>query len=256
MSMFTATTVRKTMEDAGYYKSGSRETLSETFIEEQDVQVGGKGYKLSKIAYWDAKVFTDELDGVLSQQNPRIHDIYGRYALNCFTLVRLVNGNTHQGFKGARGSGNELDMAQLMARRFYDPDNSGAARTSWVRTIAAAGSKNYFEGSTTGAELAMSEEEGMIWLAFYNPATTPCIDGIQIIFNTESLNYQDLDFDQVDLEDGDPIIELKEPWTLPPEQSGEMLSYYYQVGTDETRPIGLWVQRARDMRNLTTLFTP
>ena len=246
------TTVRQTMEERGLYQEGSRAELEGQFIAEEQVTIGRKSYTLSKISRWDAKVYTLELDSILQNQNPRIHDIFGRFAVNCFDLIRMVNQNTKQGFKGGEASGNELDLTMIMARQLYDPDNSASVRTTWVRSITSTGSKPYFEGTTTGAELTMGEEEGLIFLGMYNPATTPVVASLQISMNTEQLDIQSLDFETVDLEDGDPIIELKEPWTLPPEQSGEINAYYFQTGTDEMRPIGLFMKMARNLRSLTS----
>ena len=98
----------------------------------------------------------------------------------------------------------------------------------------------------------MLEEEAMVWLAFYNPAAVPCIDAFQITMNTEPFDIQSLDFEQVHLQTGDVIIELKEPWTLPPEQSGLVQAYYFRAGTDETRPLGIWIKMAKNLRTLTT----
>lgn len=256
MGDFTVVTVERAMRDASLVKDGSREELKNSFIAEETVDIGGKTYTLSKISFWDAKMFASELDAMLQRQNPRIHDIYGRNAVSCFDLVRMVNTETKQGFGGSGGSGNQLDFNHFMARRFYDPDSSTNARASWVRTISSIGSKNFFEGATAGAELTMAEEEGMIWLGWYNPSLSPVVDAFQILMNTEAFNQQALDFDQVDDDEGDVIIEFKQPWTLPPEQSGEILAHYFATGTDDMRPIGLWVQMAKNMRNIATLFTP
>jgi len=248
--------VRKVMTDAGLYKEGTREQLRTDFIAEEEVTIAGKSYTLSKIAYLDAKIFTDELDTILIQQNPLIHDIYAKNAVSMFDLVRMVNVNTKQGFKGALASGNELDFTVMMARQFYDPENTGVLRTSWVRTvtpaqITAATALYFFEDILGSAEETMGEEEGMIWLAFYNPAQTPCIDAFQITMNTEPFDIQSLDFEQVGAQEGDVIVELKEPWTLPPEQSGAIQAYYFRAGTDETRPLGIFVQMAKNLRSLT-----
>lgn len=246
--------VRQVMIDAQLYKEGSKEQLRSDFIAEEEINIAGKSYTLSKISYLDSRIFTDELDTILIQQNPLIHEIFAKNAVTLFDLVRMVNVNSKQGFKGALASGNELDFTLFMARQFYDPDNivAGVAqsRTSWVRTIAATGSKYLFTGSTGTGELTMGEEEGMVWMAFYNPAQQSCIDAFQITMNTEPFDIQSLDFEQVQTEKGDVIIELKEPWTLPPEQSGLIQSYYYQTGTDETRPLGIWVKMAKNLRTL------
>lgn len=246
--------VRQVMSDAGLYKEGSKDQLRGDYIAEEEIQIAGKSYTLSKISYLDSKIFTDELDTILVQQNPLIHEIYAKNAVSLFDLVRMVNVNSKQGFKGALASGNELDFMLFNPRQFYDPDNSGTARTTWERTIAATGSKNFFEGATTGIELTMAEEEGQIWLAFYNPAETPCVDAFKITMNTEPFDIQSLDFEQVGEHEGDVIVEFKEPWTLPPEQSGEIEAYYFRTGTDEMRPLGIWVYMAKNMRSLTDLI--
>ncbi|KKM83103.1 hypothetical protein LCGC14_1312750 [marine sediment metagenome] len=246
--------VKAVMEAAGLYKEGTKDQLRSDYIAEEEIQLAGKSYTLSKISFLDAKIFTDELDTVLVQQNPLIHEIYAKNAVSMFDLVRMVNVNTKQGFKGALASGNELDFMLFSSRQFYDPDNSGTARTSWVKSISSVGSKNFFEGGSTGVELTMAEEEGQIWLAFYNPAATPCVDAFKVTMNTEPFDVQSLDFEQVGEHEGDVIVELKEPWTLPPEQSGEIEAYYFRTGTDEMRPLGIWVFMAKNMRDLTSLI--
>lgn len=245
-------TVKDVMSTNGYYKDGSKEDLQNQIIEEQTIKIAGKDYTLSKISYWDAHIFTQELDTILARQNPLIHDIFARNSVSIFDAVRMANVNSKQGFKGALASGNELDLTLFMARQFYDPDNSESKRTTWVRTISSTGAKYIFEGTTASSELTMGEEEAMVWLAFYNPAQTSCIDAFQITMNTEPYDVQSLDFDQVQTEQGDVIIELKEPWTLPPEQSGKIQAYYFQTGTDETRPLGVWIKMARNLRTLST----
>jgi len=249
--------VRQVMTDAGLYKEGSREQLRSDFIAEEEITIAGKSYSLSKIAYLDAKIFTDELDTILVQQNPLIHEIYAKNAVTLFDAVRMANVNSKQGFKGALASGNELDFTLMMARQFQDPDAAVTTRrTTWVRNIAAGMIGNvqqFFESLTVAvaaSEQTMGEEEAMVWLAFYNPAQTPCIDAFQITMNTEPFDLQSLDFDQVHIETGDVIIEFKEPWTLPPEQSGLINVQYFQIGTDEMRPLGIFIKMAKNLRNL------
>lgn len=244
--------VRQVMTDAGLYKEGTRDQLRQDYIAEEEITIAGKSYTLSKISYLDSKIFTDELDTILVQQNPLIHEIFAKNAVSLFDAARMVNVNSKQGFKGALASGNELDFTLFMARQFYDPDSSTNKRTTWVRNIASTGSKQYFEGATSGAALTMGEEEGQVWLAFYNPAQTPCVDAFQITQNTEPFDLQSLDFEQVQEQTGDVIIEFKEPWTLPPEQSGEMSAYYFRTGTDEMRPLGIWIKMAKNLRTLTS----
>lgn len=253
--------VQQAMLAAGFYKTGNNpdtnkawtdQDLKDNFYPQATVMINGKSYDLEKIAYWDANVFADELDAILARQNPIIHDLFAINALVIFNAVRMVNVNSKQGFKGQAASGNELDMTLFMARQFYDPDNSASKRSSWIRTISSTGSKNFFEGTSSGAELTMGEEEAMVWLGMYNPALSPCIDSLQIIMNTNPFDLQSLDFELAQTQLGDPIIPLREPWTLPPEQSAEMLAYYFQTGTDEMRPLGVWIKMSRNLRTLST----
>lgn len=246
-----ANKVQQAMEAVGYYREGTKEELRTQYMEEQTITLAGKEYQLSRISYLDAKVFATELDAILSQQNPLIHDIFAKNAQGCFDLVRMVNINSKQGFKGALASGNELDVVMFIPRLFYDPDASTGTRLTWVRTISAVGSKNFLEGAQAGTEITMGEEEGFIYLANYNPAMLPCVDALKITMNTEPFDAQTLDFNQVQVQLGDPIIELKEPWTLPPEQSGEVEAYYFQTGTDEMTPLGIWVKMAKNLRDIT-----
>lgn len=242
-----------------YYKDGTRAELKADYLPEGTIDLGGKSYTLAKIDMLSAKLFADELDSKLNRMNPFIYDVFAKYAVNCFDLIRMVNFNSKQGFRGATGSGNELDAIPFMARQFQDPDGAvQTARTSWEKTVLVAdvGVDWFFEDFVVGAhggEQTMGEEEGMIWLAWYNPAQTPCVDAFQITMNTELYNIQSLDFDQFDEYHGDVVIEFKQPWTLPPEQSGKIQAYYFQAGTDEMRPIGLWVKMAKNVRALATL---
>ena len=249
--------VKAVMEQAGLYKEGTKEELRTQYIEEETIELAGKSYTLSRISYLDSKIFTDELDTILVQQNPLIHEIFAKNAVSLFDAVRMVNVNSKQGFKGALASGNELDFTLFMARQFQNPDIPGAGRrASWIRVITAGmvGVQQFFESlaapTTPPTEAIMGEEEAMVWLAFYNPAAQSCIDAFQITMNTEPYDIQSLDFEQVHIETGDVIIEFKEPWTLPPEQSGLVNAHYYQAGTDETRPLGIWIKMAKNLRNL------
>lgn len=246
--------VQVVMEAAGLYREGKAEDLKGQFIEQQDIQLAGKSYTLSKISFLDSRIFTQELDTILVQQNPLIHEIYAKNAVTLFDAIRMVNTETKQGFKGALASGNELDFMLMSARQFYDPDSTGNARSSWVKTVASTGSKYFMESAAGSAELTMAEEEGQVWLAFYNPAVVSCVDAVKITMNTEPFDIQSLDFEQVHDEQGDVIIELKEPWTLPPEQSGKIEAYYFRTGTDEMRPLGIWIFMAKNMRDLTDLI--
>lgn len=247
-------TVQQTLRDAQpteLYRDGTRAELQGQFVEAQTVDYGGRTYNLSRISYYDTKIFADELDAQLRHGNPFIFDIFTRWAVNCLDVVRMVNVNTSQGFRGSRASGNELNHIRMHARQFFDPDNSGTARVSWNRTISTTGSKPFFEGATTNLEYTLGENEGLIFLGWYNPSLTPLADAYQIRLNTEDADVVPIDFEMFDDEGGDKVMEFRQPYILAPEQSGRINVYYYRTGEDEMRPLGLYVKRSRDLRDLT-----
>lgn len=248
-------TVVSVLTDKGYYPSGggSQEELQGQMVEEEVVRINGKPYTLSRISKWDVKTYADQLDRVLRRENPFIWDIYALFAAECLAAMRLANVDSKQGFGGVGGGGNALDFTLMGAREFYDPDSSGNTRTSWVRTISSTGSKNIIEGATTGAALTLGEATADVYLAFYNPAVTPCLDAVQNILNTDTKNVQTIDFEKVHAENGEVVLELKEAFIIPPEEAYEILGYYFRTGTDESRPIGLRFKQAKDLRDLTDI---
>lgn len=247
-------TVASVLAQAGYYPTDAsltKQDLQAQMVEEEQVTIGDKSYTLSRISKYDVKLFADQLDRKCSRMNPFIWDIYAEFAIQCLAAVRLANVNSKQGFRGVAASGNELDFTTMIAREFYDPDTSGSTRTTWVRTISAVGSKNIIEGTTTGAALTLGEETCDIYLAWYNPALDPCLDSIQVILNTDNKNVDTLDFNKANTQQSDPIVVMKEALIVPPEEAYEILGYYFQTGTDESRPIGLRIKEAKNLRDLT-----
>lgn len=109
----------------------TKEQLQSQFVEEEDVMIGDKTYTLSRVSKYDIKLFADQLDKTIQRDNPFIWDIYSKYAVQALASLRLANVDHKQGFRGANAKGNELDFTRLIAREFYDPDNSTFARVSW-----------------------------------------------------------------------------------------------------------------------------
>ena len=247
--------VVQTLKDAGFYQEGEPEDLKSQFVEQDQINLGGKTYSRSKFSRYDIKVFADQLENKIEQLDPLIQAVYAKNAVLLLSVIRIVNNESKQGFKGSAGSGNELDFIQLAARSFYDPDPSATARTKWSRPITSTGSKWFIEGLTSGANLIMGEEEALIVLAMFNPATNPCVDAVQVTKNSDSKNLDDLDFVMLNEEKGSPLIELKIPLILPPEETGRIAAYYFQTGTDEMQPIGLWIVQAKNLRDLTDIAT-
>ena len=255
------TSVVEALKAAGLYKEKGR-------IEEQmavTITASGeeKEHKLAEIDYFDLKTFADELDVALKLQNPYIQMLYAKNATKLVDLIRAVNVESASGFKGAVGSGRQLDAIMLRAEQFQDPDIFPIVptyRTSWIRTItaamAAAGPTVFIEsdvaGAAAGTELAMADEEGLALLGFANPAAALCVDAVQLTYIAQAYNIQNLDFEMANPFAGDVIVELKQPLLIFPKETGLVTVKYYRTGSDELRPIGLWVKMSSNLRALLT----
>ena len=246
------TSVVETLKAAGLYKVSGR-------IEEQmliSILPNGerREHKMSEINYADIKIFADELEIALKIQNPLVQELFAKNAVGLANLVRVVNVETASGFKGAVGSGRQLDAIMLRAEQFQDP-GAGATtpRTSWIRAIAAIANVVFIQSTAdTGAELAMATTEGLAILGFVNPAAALCVDAIQLSYLAQLYNIQNLDFELANPFIGDSIVELKQPFFIFPQETGLVNVRYYRAGQDELRPIGIWVKMASNLRTLAT----
>ena len=232
--------------------SQTKEQLQSNYIADETITINGRQYTLKQITQWDVKVFADELDARLRRMDPFLWEIFANNALSCLVAMRLANNEDGQGFGGAVGNGNQIDDAIFAARTFYDPDNLPNRRASWERTIAAAGPKDFIVGAGAASQLALTKYESLIFLAWYNPSDTPCVDMFQIKYNTITYDWQEMDFEETNVMNGDPVVEFKEPWILPPNESGRIQVSYYKTGTDSMRPIGLYFKESKQTQDMTS----
>ena len=142
--------VVEALKAAGLYKETGR-------IQEQmavTITASGeeKEHKLAEIDNFDIKTFADELDIALKLQNEYVQSLYAKNATKLVDLIRAVNVESASGFKGAVGSGRQLDAIMLRAEQFQDADIFPIVptyRTSWIRNITAAmalaGPTNFIE---------------------------------------------------------------------------------------------------------------
>jgi len=253
------TSVVETLKAEGLYKDTGRieEQMLKTILPNGEV----REHKMAEIDYLDLKIFADELDIALKLQNRLVQSLFAKNAVGLVNLIRVVNVETASGFKGAVSAGRQLDTILLRAEQFQDPDVAvgGAAgrRTSWIRTIAAAATANFIErdyafATAHGQPLLMAVDEGIALLGFANPAAALCVDAVQITYLAQAYNIQNLDFELANPFIGDAICELKQPLFLYPREDALVQVRYYRAGTDDLRPIGLWVKMASNLRALAT----
>jgi len=255
------TSVVEALKAAGLYKETGRieEQMLKSILPNGEV----REHKMAEIDYLDIKIFADELDIALKIQNPLVQGLFAKNAAGLVELMRVVNVETASGFKGAVGSGRQLDAILLRAEQFQDPDIFPIVptfRTTWIRNItaamAAAGPTVFIEDDTAaaaaGTELAMATTEGLALLGFANPAAALCVDAAQITYIAQAYNIQNLDFELANPFIGDSICELKQPLFIFPQETAAVNVKYYRAGIDELRPIGLWVKMAINLRALLT----
>ena len=251
--------VVESLKAAGLYKETGR--IEEQILKTKLPNGTEREHKMAEIDYLDIKIFADELDIALKLQNPLVQGLFAKNAVGLASLVRVVDVETASGFKGAVGAGRQLDAVLLRAEQFQEVAGvwGVAARASWIRAIGAgdlAAAANFIERGTGaiahGEELPMGVDEGLALLGFANPAAAPCVDAVQIRYLSQDYNIQNLDFELTNPFIGDAICELKQPLFLCPRETARVQVNYYQVGTDELRPIGLWVKMASNMRALLT----
>jgi len=255
------TSVVDALRAAGLYKETGR------IAEQMAVTITASGeekeHKLAEIDYLDIKTFADELDIALKLQNAYVQGLYAKNAAKLVDLIRAVNVESASGFKGAVGSGRQLDAIMLRAEQFQDPDIFPIVptyRTSWIRNITAAmaiaGPTNFIESDVAAAaaatELAMADEEGLAILGFADPAAALCVDAVQLTYIAQAYNIQNLDFELANPFVGDALCELKQPLLIFPKETGLVNVKYYRAGNDELRPIGLWIKMSSNLRALLT----
>lgn len=254
--------VTQAMQAAGLYLTTG--TIPEATLSLVGPTGAERDYNMGRIDYNDLKTFADELDIALRLQNPIMQYLFAKNAVQISELIRVIQYTTRSGFKGSCGSGNALDALLFRAEQFQNPDvDANTARTSWARSVpslhvAPPVTGNFIEsgwtaaGAAHGVALAAAANEGLAVLGFANPAADPCVSGVQFTYLGTPYNVQNLSFELSNAFYGDPIIELKQPLIIYPSESALIQVYYYKNGTDELRPIGLWIKMASNIRNLVT----
>lgn len=215
-------------------------------------------HKMAEMDYHDIKIFADEMDIALKHQNPYVAALFAKNAEGMVNLIRAVNVETASGFKGANGSGRQLDVLMFRAEQFQDPAIVAITpRASWIRAIAAIATLQYIihpDALGVGAkgDLTMAVNEGIAIYGFANPAAAPCVSAIQPTYLAQAYNVQNCDFEMANPFVGDAIVEMKQPLYIYPSESGRIDARYYRVGNDEMRPIGIWVKMSQNLRAIAT----
>lgn len=245
----------------GTYKSAGRmaEQTLKTILPDGQVTE----HVMAEIEYADLVTLADELEIMISQENPWIQALFVKNAVAIANAVRVVNVESASGFKGAVGSGRQLDILRFRPEQFQNPAVAAAqARLTWARNIVGVvppvGWTGELIAGTTPAvidghiALVMGTTEAILVFGFANPSWVPSTSAIQITYVGRQYNIQNADFDLAQVWEHFPLIELKEPLILYPREDGRVEARYYQNATDEIQPVGLWIKMSQNIRLLAT----
>ncbi len=257
--------VIETLKAAGLYRETGRmaEQTLKTILPDGQITE----HLMAEIDYYDLKTLADELEILIAQENPWIQALFAKNAVAIANTVRVVQVESASGFKGAVGSGRQLDILRFRAEQFQDPTSAvlgppvvPVARTTWIRNVAAAPQTGELICAPTAAgdgvdnhgDLTMGTTEAILIFGFANPSWVPCTSAIQITYLGRVYNIQNVGFDLAQVWEHFPLVELKEPFILYPRETGLVEVQYYQNGADEIQPVGLWIKMSQNLRALAT----
>ena len=256
--------VVETLAAAGLYKESGRmaEQTLKTILPDGQVTE----HLMAEIEYADLKTLADEIDILISQENPWIQALFAKNAVAIANAVRSANVESGSGFKGTVGGGRQLDILRFRPEQFQDPAVAAVAqaRLTWARAMALVVPPVGYTGEIicapavagdvvdTHGALAMGTTEAILVFGFANPSWVPCTSAIKITYIAREYNIQNADFDLAQVWDHFPLIELKEPLVVYPRETIRIEARYYQNATDEIQPVGLWIKMSQNIRSLIT----
>jgi len=259
------TSVIDSLKGAGLYRESGRmaEQTLKTILPDGQITE----HIMAEIDYYDLKTLADELEILISQENPWIQALFAKNAVAIANAVRAVNVESGSGFKGAVGGGRQLDLLRFRPEQFQDPAALVAQRRlTWARAMAAVpGVGVGYTGqlicafdvpaplaADNHAALLMGTTEAMCIFGFANPSWTPCTSAIRITYIARQYNIQNAAFELCQVWDHFPLVELKEPLIVYPRETVLVEVEYYQNGTDEIQPVGLWIKMSQNLREMGT----
>lgn len=220
--------VIETLKAAGLYRETGRmaEQTLKTILPDGQITE----HLMAEIDYYDLKTLADELEILIAQENPWIQALFAKNAVAIANAVRVVQVESASGFKGAVGSGRQLDILRFRAEQFQDPavgwvaaGNAAQARLTWVRNMALVVPPAGYTGELICSpsvaapastidnhpDLTMGTTEAICIFGFANPSWVPCTSAIQMTYLGRQYNVQNADFDLAQVWDHFPLIELK-----------------------------------------------
>ncbi|MEM1551566.1 MAG: hypothetical protein QXH03_02715 [Candidatus Bathyarchaeia archaeon] len=217
-------------------------SLRPIYPEEKNVRFAGAITDLAALSSDEVAIFRDQLQKIMSEVNPSVAKIISANAEVLINLIRRVKTETKSSFKGATARGKELTIELCRPSWFL---RNGTPITTWLYTATAGTS--WFISGAGNAPVALPEDEGFAFLAWADPIDTPKAEAIQLekggdLYVPESLPW--------DLTKEYPVIPLKEPWVILPEDSYRIQVRYNISGDDKLQPIAFRVVKAEAIMSI------
>jgi hypothetical protein len=217
-------------------------SVKPVYLEEKNVRFGGATTNLAALSAEEVTLFREQLEKIMREVNPAVARIISANAETLINLVRRVKTETKSPFAGAAARGKELTI-ELCRPRWFTA--AGTTITTWLKTVTAGTA--YLISGTGDAAITVPEEEGFAFLAFADPIDTPKAEAVQLekggdLYVPESLPW--------DLTEEYPVIPLKEPWLILPEDSYRINVRYNIAGSDKLQPIAFRVVKAETIMTI------
>jgi len=221
------------------------------------VFIGNKQWAVTDISKQELEILGQEIDTFVDWESaPRIASMVVRAAPRILDAVRLVNAQTHQGYGGAAGRGQQLiaQPLQLFDLLRAAPSSTEVATypmTTWLISKTSTGAVAWSGTSTYSNTMVVSSLPYLahIFIGFIDSIEVPKINKIQIVKDGDSYPVENPNFEwrgafgdhQV------PSHELLQPWIIPPSSKYYIGVNWYAVGDDKMQPIGFAIKRATDV---------
>ncbi len=206
---------------------------------EEEITIAGRKEKASALTVAEVETFVNQLEAIVHQtQSPIVKDIIARNARLILDVIRVVNVETKQGFKGMAARAGELEINYIRPRTL--------GKTTWLQTIAGTPPITVAWLSETTA----LEGEALVILGWIDPIEVPKIDAVLYTKDGDPLPVQTLPFEAKDAAIKTPAVEQKIPVVILPKHKIKIDLNAFATGDDKIQPIGFHIRASADFMAL------
>lgn len=207
--------------------------------------IGGSEVSVAGLSSDDSQRLKKDLGLILAEEkSPTVQDIISRHGDDVLTMVRRVNKETGNGYKGMFAEGKQLQVNPIAPT---DIERGGSQLTTWERDISTTGTTDWLYSSDNHASLG--EQQGVVIFGAIDRVSVPKINRIRLWKNNKKvpesletmLTRQTMDDNEL------PVYELRETIFGFPEEEFYIDANAYATGTDRLQPIGFVVGQAKDI---------